>query len=412
LISLVLLCFMVNQPASFYLETIEIEGAGLIGRGIILSRAQLREGEPYTERELRAAGNAIRQLGFVRDARFSLRKGSARGRFVLVIEIEANSLFFAEGTFDWHAYPSTGDVIANDSTSIGARLFIGAAGMLYTYIVPRGTGDDFHLGYSHFNLFGQGISLNLEHTYREPDVEPNPLRHIRHETGLYLNSSISVPLQRNHRLELSHIYVEDRVFFRVRPRPDTWYAIDQKRIDRFTSLAHLYRTTDDPVFPETGSLIRSTVYFGSRHAGDLIRDPFGERQRSDSLATGGIRIDAEHWYKPAPRQTVGSRFLFEAEERESTPRYPWVSRRTDWQAGLRYRYRTARDRVWGEAYLGIDVDLGQTDLRFDHDGVPDTASDSTFFEVYPNVAWRSRWGLVRVGLSASWRSSAATEGPR
>lgn len=83
---------MGSSPESrqrFLIETITVEGVGReAARGIIVAESLLQEGESYSEDELRKAVYRVKRLPFVVEADFSLKKGSERGAYELVITVE------------------------------------------------------------------------------------------------------------------------------------------------------------------------------------------------------------------------------------------------------------------------------------------------------------------------------------
>ena len=77
-----------GEPARFLIERITVEGPKEAAANIVRAETLLREGETYTEAELRQAVYRVQRLPFVLDAGFSLRKGSQRGAYELAIEIQ------------------------------------------------------------------------------------------------------------------------------------------------------------------------------------------------------------------------------------------------------------------------------------------------------------------------------------
>jgi outer membrane protein assembly factor BamA len=69
-----------SEPTRFLIEKITVEGPKAAAANIVRTESLLREGGSYSEEQLRQAIYRIHRLPFVLDARFSLRKGSRRGR--------------------------------------------------------------------------------------------------------------------------------------------------------------------------------------------------------------------------------------------------------------------------------------------------------------------------------------------
>ena len=82
------------EIARFLIETITVETDRKASVGIIESETLLKEGETYTEDDLRQAVARVHRLPFVLGADFSLRKGSERGAYELVIQTYTVRWFF------------------------------------------------------------------------------------------------------------------------------------------------------------------------------------------------------------------------------------------------------------------------------------------------------------------------------
>lgn len=79
----------------FTIERIEVEGVKVASPQTVIAESLLELGKSYTENEFKRAIYRINRLPFVIKAEFSLRKGSERGRYILVITvIEVKRFFF------------------------------------------------------------------------------------------------------------------------------------------------------------------------------------------------------------------------------------------------------------------------------------------------------------------------------
>jgi len=410
MLSVVLLWMMASTPPSFPIETIVVEGARYTGRDILLASARLREGQTYTEQELRQAIGHIKHLAFVRDAQFSLRRGSARGLYALVIRIEENSLFFFEGAFEWSGYPSLGDFNRSDSYSAGLRTFLGRGGMLYGFVVPLNDLNRYHLGFSHFNLFGQGIYLDLESVFQEPAVEVDAMRRTRNALEHFLDTTLGLPIGRNEWLRLSHTYREDVGIFRLTPRPGLRFDIDQNNRSHLWELSWERDTTDDPVFPETGSLFRRTLYFRDQETRDQRRDPFGASTRETSTEAAGLELDVEYWMNPRWRHVLGFGAHLSASTVQADRERDWDRQEIRGRLRFAYRIELFRHRSVGAFTTGFDAELSAFRLRSQTEGQAMENTRSHAVSLEPHLAWRSRWGLVRASLSIAWRDTTSWSG--
>src|SRR4051794_17102739 len=93
-----------EEPDRFLIERITVEGTKEAAANIIRSETLLRPGESYNEGELRQAVYRVHRLPFVLDASFSLRKGSRRGAYELVIDVQPARWFFYDVWFRSFAF--------------------------------------------------------------------------------------------------------------------------------------------------------------------------------------------------------------------------------------------------------------------------------------------------------------------
>src|SRR5512143_1105438 len=83
-----------QEPARFLIEKITVQGPKEAAANIVRAETLLRPGGSYTEDQLRQAVYRVHRLPFVLDATCSLRKGSRRGAYELLIEVEPARWFF------------------------------------------------------------------------------------------------------------------------------------------------------------------------------------------------------------------------------------------------------------------------------------------------------------------------------
>ncbi|HEX2225310.1 MAG TPA: hypothetical protein VHN15_14010, partial [Thermoanaerobaculia bacterium] len=156
------------QAPRFLIETITVEGTRReASQGILLEESLLEAGQTYSERELRDAIYRIRRLPFVLSADFSLRRGTERGTYELVIAVQETTRFFFghEGTFfviaDRSAAEALGyraEALLEVKVTAGLRLFAGSRGVVFG-AVSENTGV--HAGYTRYGLLGSRAVVNL-----------------------------------------------------------------------------------------------------------------------------------------------------------------------------------------------------------------------------------------------------------
>src|SRR5215207_3311596 len=99
-----------QEPARFLIETVTVEGPKQAPANIVRAETLLRAGETYTEDQLRQAVYRVHRLPFVLDASFSLRKGSQRGAYELVIEVQPARWFFYDHSIRAFAFDQPVDL--------------------------------------------------------------------------------------------------------------------------------------------------------------------------------------------------------------------------------------------------------------------------------------------------------------
>ena len=211
-----------QDPAHFLIETITVETSRKAAAGIIEAETLLEEGETYTEDDLRQAVSRVHRLPFVLDASFSLRKGSERGAYELVIQAHAARWFFFDRSVHFARFDelyTLGDFGDDDTFSgshsglIGGRLFVGRYGVLYgTAGFQRDLASDadgYQIGYTHYDLFGRGVVADLSiatHGCCSTQVLPFGIDpHLSSwdwSDGDQASLNVAVPLSRNRSLHL------------------------------------------------------------------------------------------------------------------------------------------------------------------------------------------------------------------
>lgn len=152
------------EPARFLIERITVEGPAEAAANIVRAETLLRAGELYTEDQLRQAVYRVRRIPFVLDATFSLRKGSRRGAYELLIEVQPARWFFYDAwvrTFAFEQPVVLGDeAFLGDRSSValvglaGARHFVGRSGVVFAAVDSR---EGAQVGFTQYDLFHRGI---------------------------------------------------------------------------------------------------------------------------------------------------------------------------------------------------------------------------------------------------------------
>ncbi len=257
-----------DEP-NFYIETITVEGLIRASSVILVSESRLETNQEYTESQLRQAVYRINRLPFVVESRFSLRKGSERNTYELVITVEETERFFfgvdLRGSHREYAsrYGSFEDSSADSRLTAGIRQFIGAGGVLYGSVQPgynsagdQGVVGTYSAGYTQYNLFDKPISLTLGLSYQDANF-----RIERYSFGL------AFQLPRSQKLQLSwHASSSDFTSFCVSDPSEPVIPCTSSSSSQNILLDWRYDTSDDLLFPTHGTVISATAQHSSGDA--------------------------------------------------------------------------------------------------------------------------------------------------
>lgn len=383
------------EPARFLLESIVVEGVQRDApREIVVGESLLKPGSEYTEQELREAVYRVKRLPFVVDADFSLRRGSERGTYELVIAVKETSILFYSanlaGGYDGDAFPDEDRVDWGASGTVGARYFVGSQGLVFGSVqgYDQGGAQTAQVGYTHFNLFGRGgfATVGLA-TSVDDDLAD----------GYEGSFSLGLPLVGNHsiRVDLSTQRLDYGQF--------GGFSFESELYS--SAVAWIYDTTDDPLFPSTGSRVTGSVGYGraeDRRDGPDSRETF----RSDGYQTN---LGMERYWALSPRQSIGGDLRGNIGRFESDD--PFFS------GGATTRYSVGAGLLHSMDLWGFERTERIGDLRWENSiGFGYADSDSDFFSsnssdlnLATSVAFRNAWGVMR--LSFGYRENLDEDVP-
>ena len=264
-----------NQPADFYIESIEVENSRLVSRAIILAQARLQPQTTYDEAALAQAVRLIRQLPFIIDARFQLRKGSRKSAYILVIRLEeARNYFFNSETT---AFGADGEnEPADQATTLGLNYFLGRQSLVYAGWSPglaleqeaKPVFDTYRVGTTIFDLFRRGWFFNAETAYRDSEKHRQPSnnseRITRFPSVFSYSLQVGLPLQRNQWLKLDlfqNAARQDLTLVPVSPNPTAERRESSRERTRTGNLSWELNTSDDAFLPTSGRIVRGGLTF-------------------------------------------------------------------------------------------------------------------------------------------------------
>jgi hypothetical protein len=328
-----------REPARFLIEKITVQGPGEAAANIVRAETLLRSGGAYTENQLRQAIYRIHRLPFVLDASFSLRKGSRRGAYELVIAVQsANSFFYDlwERAYRFgeplHIEPDS--FTSEDQRSslalgglVGARLFVGRSGVLFGALDSE---EGFQAGFTQYDLFHKGILANAGFSTNDCCIsEPLPLGlDPRFVTWTFTNSrrlslNLSVPLGGRQSLQMTvsdraggaglreEILVDQSASdLHERGTADAPGTTDQGELSyRRAEAKWVYDTSDDPVFPSRGATLSAGLEASRFAAHGLVieqRHSLTDLDPAPSFHSQQVlgAVSAVRYWPITPRQTI------------------------------------------------------------------------------------------------------------
>lgn len=374
------------DPPRFLLESVVVEGVQRDAvREIVAAESLLQPGREYSEQELREAVYRIKRLPFVMDAAFSLRKGGERGSYQLVITVEETRLFFYSANVgsvydgdDLRVAPGEDRIDWGGGATVGGRWFVGSQGMVFGSVQGFDTVGpaSAQVGYTRYNLFGRG---GFASAALATDVSNE------NDGELYLGSfSLGVPVVGNHSLRADLNWYRSTDDFGGQS-----YQSDSRNLE----LSWIYDTTDDPLFPTSGTrLTARTGYFESEQRSE---GPFFSGRSSGDGYDLGIS-GRRHWAL-TNRQSVSAELSGAWGESDV---FGSEGRGESWQSAVKLGHSMD---LWGfekTERIGDfrwENSLEVTSSDFDYGSFGRVAA--TDARLTTGLAFRNAWGVLRLSFS-------------
>ncbi len=439
---------------TFPVVDIRVTGNRLVNDALFVSESGLDLNQAYSEKQLQLALRRIQRLPFVLSAEISLERGSSYGTFAVRFTVQENkALFFNYERLDVSRpspppMPSPESEIADSSfqdlnpaaavmedenrndLNLGARLFLGRFAFIYGSTalasvdgrVDFARGKPVDVGFSHYNLFGWNMFLNLNVQFSESadfeNFDPWTRQDIqvRVDRDPVISINTALPLRGQHWLTLNGRYLDER-----QKHQGLDLFVDRIELQRLSLEAGWLReAVNDAVFPTRGRRhLVSLAYIDENRDFEFT---FQGDDFQDELVRSNI-FDPE--FGPTGLNTVAGLFA----------RAQWDNYHPLWRSGLSAHQRVSllakihRDGSAFEVPLnygaaltaGLSYDLWGVrntrrlgDLRLEgeasyvHTDLDDEATylvlEDRYHRVQASLAFRNAWGLLR--LSAAYRSDA------
>ncbi|HVT57821.1 MAG TPA: hypothetical protein VHR45_05440 [Thermoanaerobaculia bacterium] len=379
-----------EPPPQFLIEKISVTGVSKpAAREITISQSLLKPGQSYGERQLREAVYRVKRLPFVLDADFTLRKGSERGTFELVIAVEQNKPVFLDysvtGTYSQSRPGPHGSFEVNHDVTAGARAFVGQDGLLFASATSgflAGAQGPLQVGYTRYNLFGNDSFASVA-VGTNSRLNNHPV---------VASGSVGLPLTGNNSLRADLTWSLSNGGPLLQ-HSRTWGA----------DLQWLYRTTDNPVFPTRGIDFQARVSDAWETLTGL--DFLRAAQVRQQVTSPGIAVSAIKYFPLGRRQSVAVG-LASGAFRETLDLTSMGAARhqteTAWGAGAGLGHNL---ELWsgpparriGDLWLESAVNFSWSDLGFSTAPAFGRVTAST------GLVLRNEWGIVRASFAFAGR---------
>jgi hypothetical protein len=406
-----------TAPARFLIERIEVRNARRVAPRVVIAESLLREGNEYSENELREAAARLSRLPFLLSSDFVLEQGSERGRHVLVINVvETKPFFFLfDGRATVHhnnSQPVDYDFDPAEQTNDGAlglRWFAGGSGIVHAGMSVRRGRQAFssrytawEVGYTQYDVLGTRafVTVNL----RVP---------VDSKSAKFVTPQIvaGIPLTTSQTLTLDY---DDTVFEKGTVRLlGNDYRNDLT--ERVLTLAWTYNTTNEPFAPARGTFVRVAPFrtMRDRTTPHSVPVPIGGLPHFDVIAdhtsAEGADITGFRYWELSEINSVsgglaGGWANVGQRHHPPLPGAPDSDSRQSYEV-LQGGYSRKLHRFApknGESRLELDGRIVLTQFNPRNGAAGAEPRHQRSYEASTNWVRRSLWGTLRLGVTYGW----------
>ena len=384
------------DPPRFLIDAIRVEGLRWGSDRVVIAQSRLQTGREYLESELRAGAARAARLPFIVRIDLRLERGEQRGAYELVLDvIETKPVFLG-------ALAVIGDEANSfENATAGARLFVGRSGALHG-AVTTGDGRQLELGYTQYDLFGTGASVTAVIQRRRLQTPPSRLIEVDDSDELRTQLIAAVPVRGNHAVRGA--FIREPIVIRG-------FSTDLRpfRVEHITTtdLAWIYDSTDDRLFPSSGT---AAVANASLRTGPYVAVEPDRTERLTTYTRPSFGLSGRHHRELRPDHSVWVGGSFRASDRAAVvfsragQRELRTTRFTDATAHTGYAFTPwsgERSRQLGdlrfEAYV---LGLAQRGTIARDPLIGDQRLSENIFVASVGVVYRNPWAIVRVYFEA------------
>ncbi len=413
-----------TASGNYLLEEIKLEGLQRAPENVILSISLLREGQTYSEQEIRDAVSRITRHRFILRADFRLEKKGQGQAYTLIVEVkEKFPLDLIHETQSFKEADQDTDYIY--TLEGGGYWFLGST-MLEARGRARDNIDDIFgyedpnsatLSATQFNLFGKGIEARLSAIWLEDTSRfyfERQGESTKREFDIIPSLSIYVPIKGQMAIEANFSHSREkqttRNFISDEIQDD---RLNQETKSTNMDIAWTYNTLNDELLTTSGIKAQAGLRYWNTQTKSFyyfLADPedvYLTIERDSIEAFGSweqylpITERQSVWYGASVGYSSGEYVVdyvdfdldgspIEGNERE-TQSFDLISGegKVGWSIDLWGAEQTKR---LGDLRFEIEGRVKWSDLQFEGD--EDNDSDFTTYEIEARLTWRTSWGRL------------------
>ncbi|CAM4177596.1 outer membrane protein assembly factor BamA [Palleronia rufa] len=195
--------FLIERGPRIFVERIDIEGNQSTLDRVIRRQFRTVEGDPFNPREIRAASERIRALGYFADAQVETREGTSPDRVIVDVDVEEQPT----GSLSFGGSYST-DSGVGVNVGFSERNFLGRGQFLAVNVATGTDANSASLTFGEPAFLGRDLNARIELFYRTTDFDQADYN----TRSVGISPSLSFPISENGRLTLSYRLAEDKIF--------------------------------------------------------------------------------------------------------------------------------------------------------------------------------------------------------
>ncbi len=244
--------FNIERGPRVFVERIDIEGNATTLDRVIRREFNTVEGDPFNPREIRAAAERIRALGYFREATVDTREGTTADQVIVDVNVEEQPT----GSLSFGGSYST-DSGVGLNLGLTERNFLGR-GQFLSFNVTTGTdADSASIAFGDPYLFGRDLAGRIEVFYDTSNYDEAAYN----TRSIGFSPSLSFPVSLNGRLALRYLYSDDELSNITRRSSPILRREAGQAVTSAVGYTYTYDTRRTGIDPTRGILFRFSQDF-------------------------------------------------------------------------------------------------------------------------------------------------------